>query len=73
MNSTEVQNSQRKLDVFGSVLASAKSTCVLDALQTSSLSFNTNNSPSDSKAFLDFMTVFYKRFRDVWPQCNTVD
>ena len=59
MNSTEVQNPRRKLDVFGSVLACAKSDHVSEALllalRTSSLSFVTNNSSSDSKAFLRFI------------------
>ena len=58
MNSTKVQNPQRKLDVFGSVLAYAKPAHVFQNLSYSlcrlCLSFVTNNSSSDSKAFLHF-------------------
>ena len=58
MNSTEVQNPWCKLDdkclglpyVFGSVLACANSAHVFQKL-----SFLTNNSSSDSKAFLSFI------------------
>ena len=60
MNSTEVQNPWRKLDVFSSVLALCKvcshvSEALILALQTLSLSFVTNNSSSDSKVFLRFI------------------
>ena len=61
MNSTEVQNPWRKLGVFGSALAPICKVCsrvseaLLLALRTLSLSFVTNNSSSDSKAFLRFI------------------
>ena len=85
MNSTEVQNPRCKLDVFGSVLACAKSAHVSEALllalRTLSLSFVTNNSSSDSKAFLRFIafsgspTVVHRAFLffDVkaWQQSQT--
>ena len=58
MNSTKVQNPQRKLDVFGSVLACAKPAHVFQKLSYSlcgfCLSFITINSSLDSKAFLRF-------------------
>ena len=61
MNSTEVQNPRRKLDdkclhlsyVFGSVLACAKSAHVLQKLRFAD--FVSNNSSSDTKAFLRFV------------------
>jgi len=60
INSTEVQNPRCKLDdvfmliicVFGSVLACAKSAHVF---QTHFADFVSNNSSSDSKAFLHFI------------------
>ena len=95
MNSTEVQNPRRKLDdkclyltyVFGSVLACAiKSAHVIQELsyslrRTLSLSFVTNNSSSDSKAFLRFIafsgspTAVHRAFlffdAKAWPQSQT--
>ena len=61
MNSTEVQNPWCKLVVFDSVLACAKTAHVFQKLSYSlcglalSLSLVTNNSSSDSKAFLRFI------------------
>ena len=61
MNSTEVLNPRRKLDMFGSILACEKSAHVFQlealllTLRTLSLSFVTNKSSSDSKAFLCFI------------------
>ena len=94
MNSTEVQNPRRKLDdkclclpyVFGSVLACAiKSAHVFQELSYSlrrlCLSFLTNNSSSDSKAFLRFIafsgspTAVHRAFlffdAKAWPQSQT--
>ena len=84
MNSTEVQNPRRKLDVFSSVFACAKSDHVFQklllALRTLSLSFVTifYNSPSDSKAFRRFIvfsgspTAVHRAFSffdaKAWPQ-----
>ena len=61
MNSTEVQNPRRKLDdkclrlsnVFGSVLACAKSAHMFQKLRF--VNFVSNSSSSDSKAFLHFI------------------
>ena len=59
MNSTEVQNPRRKLDVFSSLLACAKSDHVFQKLSYSlcglCLSLSLHNSSSDSKAFLHFI------------------
>ena len=87
MNSTEVQNPRCKLDVFGSVLACAKSAHAFQelssvlTLRTLSLSFVTNNSSSDSKAFLCCIafsgspTAVHRAFlffdAKAWPQSQT--
>ena len=83
MNSTEVQNPQRKLDMFCSCLCK---TCYVFqklslALRTLSLSFVTNNSSLDSKAFLCFIafsgspTVVHHAFlffnAKAWQQSQT--
>ena len=87
MNSTEVQNPRRKLDVFGSKFLPVQSLltvseALLLPLRTLSLSFVTNNSSSDTKAFLRFIAFSGSQiavhrdflfFSDAkaWPQSQT--
>ena len=85
MNSTEVQNPRRKLDVFGPVLVCAKPAHVFQKLSYTRfadfVSFVTNSSSSDSKVFLRFITfsdsptVVHHAFlffdAKAWPQSQT--
>ena len=86
MNSTEVQNPRRKLDVFGSLFACAKSDQVFQKLSYSlcglCLSLLLLNSSSHSKAFLHFIvfsgssTAVHCAFlcfdAKAWPQSQTL-
>ena len=85
MKSTEMQNPWCKQDVFSSVLAWAKSAHMFQKLSYSlcglCLSFLTNNSSSDSKAFLCLIAfsgsptavhrAFYFVNAKAWPQSQT--